>query len=267
MITRENFKKRTIITVLIIIALCALVSTGIVVYKHYVLNKEYAKLEEEIENKYEFHDTSKLTFLNDELLKEYRRKVIDACEAYDLVEMENIYILENTIFFDPETSLYEWTIQCDDSKATSFVSAFKRTNETFTVEREYNGINGEQMLEDIEKKEQVNEKTAEESKQAAANINIEEENVICVVDKITYPKDCSFVKTTDKQNLFKKTLRDYLTTQGLTSVGSVEFKNYVTPQSDEKADMVFILKDTAPEKYTEIECVATKDGFNFSLTY
>lgn len=277
MIERETFKGKLIKGIVLAVAISVAASSGILLLQHHKMEQAWASIEREAKNHYRFQHMEALDFLTGDLKESYQKAVVEACEAYDLMNLSHVYVLENTLIYDPDTNLYQWDVLCDDSKATGFVSAFKKTNETFAVERKYDGIDRKALLADMQGKASERKVTPADALGGPEVTDTELSNQTASMDRmgagfevklgeIVYPPECPFTAAEKQRADFERGIKEYLAAQGVDSVEKIAFKEYATKE-EERADMLFLLQETKPAAYSEIECIATSGGFTFSMNY
>lgn len=274
---RESFKKALIKGIALVVAISVTVSGGILFVQRHQLERKQTRIEQEARERCGFQNMEALDFLTEDLARTYKKAVIKACEAYDLEGLSHVYVLGDTLVYDPDTSMCQWDVLCDDSKATGFVSAFKKTNETFTVERKYDDIDRKALLASLRGGEngsevtladavQGAEATAAEGSEQTASLSRVDTGVETRIGRIVYPPDGAFTATEEQRMNFEKGLKAYLTAQGVDSVEEVLFKEHVAKEP-QRADMTFLLRGTRPADYQEIQCEATAEGYIFSLNF
>lgn len=274
---RESFKEKLIKGIALVVAVSVAVNGGILFAQRHQLERKQVKLEQEARDYYAFQNMEALDFLTEDLVRTYKKTVIDACEAYDLVGLSHVYVLGDTLVHDPDTNMCQWDVLCDDSKATGFVSVFKKTNETFTVERKYDEIDRKALLASLRRggsggevtfadAGQGTEATEAEAPERTASLGRVDTGFETQIGGIVYPPDCSFTATEEQRAKFEKKIKEYLAAQGVDSVEEILFKEYVAKEP-KRADMIFLLRGTRPADYEEIQCEATAEGFVFSLNF
>lgn len=132
---KERIIKRIIIRCSIIILVGAAVCAGFSVYMSMQTDAMEKQIDEKYANQYDIQ-TKDLGFLEDEK-GAYKGKVIEACEAYDLIGINNIVLINGSVKDNKEKGIYEWSIICDDTKKTAFTCTFKKSTKEFDIERIY----------------------------------------------------------------------------------------------------------------------------------
>ena len=157
------------IRAVILILVAIVISVVCISLKQQSTASQMKKLDKIYMNKYSL-DLSALDFLDKREQEQYKKKFIQACEAYNLKQVTKIVIDEGSITYDKETNMYEWTIHCNDEKQTSFLSAYKKTTKDFTVERQY--PEEEQSVEEMSHSRRKRKHWLLSQKEHVAKLNI-----------------------------------------------------------------------------------------------
>ena len=257
---KRNMKIRIIKGSVIMAAIAILLSAVAIYFKICEVNAQENALNEKYMNQYQI-DMSLLDFLSSKDKKIYKDKVIEACEAYDLKKLNKIVIDNDSIKLNKETNMYEWTIYCDDSKNTSFLCAYIKAKNDFTVERQY--LNDIVTFDDIEKKNESNPKEENGSK-ATYTKGVYDR---CKVNEYQYPNDCDMLQTDEQKELFASELGEYLGYNGIKETDRVTFKKYNEYNGKTyRNELIFNVDESAPEEIHELSAVYDNE-WNFGILY
>lgn len=246
---RRWMLRQILIRVIIMLLAAVLLTTVCLALKQQSVAEELKKLDAVYMNKYNL-DLNELDFLEPDEKEQYKKKFIQACEAYNLQKVTKIVIDEGSIQFDKETNMYEWTIYCNDPKQTAFLSVYKKTTGEFTIEREYG--EKEKSVEEIEKKNQEREKPKQEK---TAIITIPE-GTRCNIKQLTYPRNSELFQTQKQKNQFRKELEFWLGYENIASAEAVQFDQYNQYEGKvQKKELLFLVRGSKPNIIRQLSAV------------
>lgn len=247
------------IRAVILILVAIVISVVCISLKQQSTASQMKKLDKIYMNKYSL-DLSALDFLDKREQEQYKKKFIQACEAYNLKQVTKIVIDEGSITYDKETNMYEWTIHCNDEKQTSFLSAYKKTTKDFTVERQY--PEEEQSVEEIEQKNRERDEPQQEKTEALVAVP---EGTRCEIKHLVYPDGNNLLQTKKQKNRFRKELEYWLGYENISSADLVQFEIYNEYGGKVlKKELLFQVQGSAPNRIKQISAVYDSE-WQFSI--
>lgn len=261
---KRKYLKKTAAGIAMIVAAAVIISGVFIVLKIIELDKTKSQLEVARNKKYSI-DMDSLSFLKENEKKTYRKKLIEACDAYDLKKMSKTIIDKNSIDDNKEASMWEWTIYCDDTKHTSFRCGFKKSTKEFSIEREYSP---EKTIDKVTDKV-TSESNTEKNADAARSFDVSENDSVkvCKVDDIKLP-DNKLLDTGKKKKDFTEGMKEYLAYVGVSKAGSVEFESYNEYGGKKHInECVFRIKGANGKKYTKLSAVYRNKNWEYAIIY
>ena len=257
---KRKYLKKTAAGIAMIVAAAVIISGVFIVLKIIELDKTKSQLEVARDKKYSI-DMDSLSFLKENEKKTYRKKLIEACDAYDLKKMSKTIIDKNSIDDNKEASMWEWTIYCDDTKHTSFRCGFKKSTKEFSREREYSP---EKTIDKV-----TSESNTEKNADAARSFDVSENDSVkvCKVDDIKLP-DNKLLDTGKKKKDFTEGMKEYLAYVGVSKAGSVEFESYNEYGGKKHInECVFRITGANGKKYTKLSAVYRNKNWEYAIIY
>ena len=232
----KRYKLKFILTAVLMITIAAVISGSILYVKADNTSEKIKRIEKEREVRYEFKGIDALSFLTDKQKGQYRKEMIDACEAYNLQNLKVISIDSKSIKYDKTTNMYEWNVRCDDKRNAKFIYVYKKTTNRFTSELD----------------------RVDEDKNRENEVEVESG---CRIGNIVFPKDCEFLKSEKQQSSFKQDLESYLSLEELEECETVRFEKYL---GRDKKELLFRVDEPKP---VYIETITVKTDGNGNLNY